>query len=191
MRSLLLLLLPLLLQSSFLPIVPYTPRATIDPTIVKEVFIGVLEGVGAEAQLTSIENCLNDLYTAGADLVQAVELFEKKDAQSVLAGLKLLGEAIELIPDAMTQCQTAVEDAKRLYEMIANFKSPLSFAYHVGKDILVNGVQIYKEIDSAVTDYNSANWRQFGYDCGYALGLVLIGTKNNKNNKKVFRKICC
>ena len=148
----------------------------LEPTIVKEVFIGVLEGVGAEAQLTSVENCLKDLYTAGADLVQAVELFEKQDAQSVLAGLKLLGQAIELIPDACTECQTALNDAKRLYEMIANFKSPLSFAYHVGKDIIVNGVQIYKEIDRAITDYKGSNWRQFGYDCGYALGLVLVGT---------------
>ena len=69
----------------------------------KEVFIGVLEGVGAEAQLTSVEDCLSDLYNAGADLVQAVELFEKQDTQSVLAGLKLLGQAIELIPDAFTQ----------------------------------------------------------------------------------------
>ena len=144
----------------------------------KEVFIGVLEGVGAEAQLTSVENCLKDLYTAGADLVQAVELFKKQDAQSVLAGLKLLGQALQLIPDALTECHTAINDAKRLYEMIATFTSPLSFAYHVGKDILVNGVQIYKEIDSAITDYNSSNWRQFGYDCGYALGLVLIGTNH-------------
>ena len=119
---------------------------------------------------------MKDLYTAGADLVQAVELFEKQDAQSVLAGLKLLGQAIELIPDACTECQTALNDAKRLYEMIANFKSPLSFAYHVGKDIIVNGVQIYKEIDRAITDYKGSNWRQFGYDCGYALGLVLVGT---------------
>ena len=125
--------------------------------------------------MTSIEQCLADLYAAGSDLVQAVELFEKQDAESVLAGLKLLGQAIELIPDAMNECQTAIADAERLYQMIANFKSPLSFAYHVGKDILVNGVQIYNEIDSAVNDYKSSNWRQFGYDCGYALGLVLIG----------------
>jgi hypothetical protein len=34
--------------------------------------------------------------------------------------------------------------------MASIFASPQSFAWHVGKDLLVNGVQIYHEIDAAV-----------------------------------------
>lgn len=40
----------------------------------------------------------------------------------------------------MTECKEAVADAKKIYDMIKAFKSPVSFAYHVGKDIIVNGV---------------------------------------------------
>jgi len=148
---------------------------TIDLQVIEEIFIGVLQGIEVEANLTAIEKCLTDVATAGGDFVEAVQDFMKEDTEDVKAGLKLLGEAIELLPDAMTQCQEAVTDAERLYEMIANFKDPWSFVYHVATDIVVNGVQIYDNIEAAITAYQNQQWQTFGYNCGYALALVLIG----------------
>ena len=55
------------------------------------------------------------------------------------------------------------------------FKSPRSFAYHVGKDILVNGRNIYQEISSAVSMYEAQKWEQFGYNIGEAAANVIIG----------------
>ena len=150
-------------------------KLTIDVLTIEKIFLGVLKGVGAETNLTSIEDCFGDVTTAGSDFVGAVEDFMKEDADDVKAGLKLLGEAIELLPDAMTQCQQAVQDAERLYQMIANFKDPWSFVYHVATDLVVNGVQIYDDIEAAVQAYQTQDWETFGYNCGYALGLVLIG----------------
>ena len=152
-----------------------TANYGLDLTVIEKIFIGVLRGVEVEADLTALEECLKDSSTAGVDFVQAVELFMNKDANSVKAGLKLLGEAIELLPNAMTECKQAVEDAKRLYQMIANFKSPWSFAYHAAKDLLVNGVQIYQDIEAAVQAYKGQDWDSFGYNCGYAMALVLLG----------------
>lgn len=59
--------------------------------------------------------------------------------------------------------------------MIAIFDSPTSFAYHVGKDLIVNGVQIYHEIDTAITDYDNANWGDFGYQIGQAAAKTILG----------------
>jgi hypothetical protein len=39
--------------------------------------------------------------------------------------------------------------------MVEIFDSPTSFAYHVGKDLLVNGSDIFSEIETAVTDYQN------------------------------------
>lgn len=59
--------------------------------------------------------------------------------------------------------------------MVKTFDSPLSFAYHVGKDILVNGVQIYGDINDAITQYNNKAYEPFGEDVGKALALTLLG----------------
>merc|ERR1711988_485547 len=54
-------------------------------------------------------------------------------------------------------------------------KSPWQFAVHVGTDLLVNGVSIYKEINAAVDDWKAAKWGAFGEDVGAALAQVPIG----------------
>jgi len=150
-------------------------RLTMDLQTIEQIFIGVLKGIEVEANLTAIEKCLTDVSTAGNDFVEAVEDFLKEDMDDVKAGLKLLGEAIELLPDAMTDCQAAIQDAERLYEMIANFKDPWSFIYHVATDLVVNGVQIYDDIQLAIQAYQAQDWLNFGYYCGYSLALVLLG----------------
>jgi len=47
--------------------------------------------------------------------------------------------------------------------MLVSYNSFWSFTYHVGEEILVNGVNIYDEISTAVTDYESANYLDMGY----------------------------
>jgi len=64
------------------------------------------------------------------------------------------------------------------------FKSPWSFAYHVGKDLVVNGVQIYKEISAAVTDYEASQYRTFGVDTGKALAMIFLGSVQHFENTK-------
>lgn len=46
--------------------------------------------------------------------------------------------------------------------MIKSFTSPMSFVYHVGKDILVNGKDIFTEVSTAVSDYESQNFYDMG-----------------------------
>ena len=47
--------------------------------------------------------------------------------------------------------------------MAAIFENPTSFAWAVGKHLMLNGVEIYKEINIAVADYESQNYGDFGY----------------------------
>lgn len=43
----------------------------------------------------------------------------KSDARSVAKGLALLGQALEKLPNAMTECGEAVTDAKSLIDAFA------------------------------------------------------------------------
>ena len=65
--------------------------------------------------------------------------------------------------------------------MAKHFKSPWSFAYHVGKDLLVNGVAIYHDVDDAIAKYEASDYHGFGEDIGAALKEVFIGDPTHNN----------
>ena len=47
----------------------------------------------------------------------------------------------------------AVVLAKKLTTAIAAMSNPKDFAFHIGKDLVVNGKDIYREINTAVSDW--------------------------------------
>merc|ERR1712046_90033 len=65
----------------------------------------------------------------------------------------------------------------KLETIIATYTSLPAFAWHVGKSLLVNGVEIYHDIDSAITDYRASNWEKFGEDIGDASAKVFLGAE--------------
>lgn len=49
----------------------------------------------------------------------------------------------------------------------------MTLVYTIGKNLIVNGNEIYTEIDTAIGDYKSGNWKGTGFNIGEALGKVL------------------
>ena len=72
-------------------------------------------------------------------------------------------------------CKGTVVDLKKLEAMVEIFASPITFVFHVGKDLLVNGVQIFHEIEDATAQYKQGNWEKFGIDIGEATAKTLLG----------------
>ena len=68
--------------------------------------------------------------------------------------------------------------------MAAIFQSPSSFAYHVGKDLIVNGKDIFHEVDTAIVDYKAGNWADFGENVGMAAAKTILG-KTSQTQIKV------
>lgn len=58
----------------------------------------------------------------------------------------------------MKDCAHTKADWEKLESMAKIFNSPSGFAYHVGKDLMVNGKDIFAEIEDAVTQYSNKNW---------------------------------
>jgi hypothetical protein len=65
--------------------------------------------------------------------------------------------------------------------MAETFKNPISFAWHVGGDIVHNGVKITQEIRGAVSDYKAEKWQDFGKNCGEAVSHVFLGSVKEYN----------
>merc|ERR1719326_2531692 len=100
----------------------------------------------------------------------AVVSLKKKDAEDMKKGIQQLATAAEEIPSLIRTCKSAEKDAKAEAEKIeaalALMKHPMQFAYHVGHDLLVNRVDIFHEVDAAVTAYKAAQWEVFGQNVG-------------------------
>ena len=64
--------------------------------------------------------------------------------------MKKLGDAVWDIVGDLKQCGLATKHILSIGGMALAFSNPVSFAFHIGKDLIVNGVQIYKEMNDSV-----------------------------------------
>jgi hypothetical protein len=53
--------------------------------------------------------------------------------------------------------------------------NPFSFFFHIGEDLIVNGVRIYKDISYSITQYDAGHFELMGEGIGDALAKLLIG----------------
>lgn len=73
-----------------------------------------------------------------------------------------MAEALDTVPDAMIDCGQVVNDAKKLKFALLQLRSPLRFAYHVGIDLVINGMNIYNEVNQAIADYKDDDFLAMG-----------------------------
>ena len=117
------------------------------------------------------------LYLTPPDLDKAIEDIKEKSVDRVKEGIKLIGESLTEVFNAITECKGAVEAVENILSVLKEFSSPYSFAFHVGKDLLVNGVNIIHEISAAIDDWDAQSYRDCGVQIGTALNQLLIGAE--------------
>ena len=139
---------------------------------------GVLKGALEAEGFTDIESCIQDVESFVSDSHKAISDFEKKSAKGVIDGLKEVAQMYKVAKDGMHECSKGKADWDKLDAMIKEWSSPWSFAYHVGHDLVVNGKDIYKEVDSSITAYKAKDWYNFGVDIGEASAKTFLGSKN-------------
>lgn len=76
----------------------------------------------------------------------------------------------------MTDCKSISKDIAHIKSMAEIFASPTSFWYHVGEEMLINGVEIKGDVDTALDDWKQSDYYDFGYYIGEALSLVSMGS---------------
>jgi len=109
------------------------------------------------------------------DATNAISDFKKGGASNVIAGLKEVGDLLQTVKTGMTDCSSTTADWSRLEAMAAVMSSPKNFAYHVGKDLLINGKDIFGDISQSITDYDNQQWEAFGEEIGKAAAMTILG----------------
>lgn len=149
--------------------------AAVDLKEVAQIVEGILIGALKAEGLTSIQDCIKDSEIIYSDVKDGIALLKKGDAADELAGLKKIGSGVVEIKSALSDCEGIVADFTTLGKMAAVFSNPWSFAYHVGKDLIVNGVTIFHDTESAITNYEASKFEAMGENIGEALSKMLIG----------------
>ena len=99
---------------------------------------------------------------------------EKKTPGDVKQGLADLGAAFKSLKSALVDCKASSSDIAKFVKAVEDgFEHPLSFLFHVGKDLLVNGKDIYAEVTTAVADWKAQSYRAAGVQVGEALAKLL------------------
>jgi len=122
---------------------------------------GVLRGALDAEGLDDIEKCFTDAKDIVHDVENAYADFKKGHASDVIDGVKQVGSMLLTLKKALKDCNFT-GDLKKIEAMAEIFASPLTFAYHVGKDLIVNSVNIYHEIRNAINDFEAGKWENFG-----------------------------
>lgn len=106
---------------------------------------GLIYGI-VKQESQGLDTCISDVETIGSDVAIAVGDFEKETFDGVKAGLLEIGNTVKLIPGAVKDCKSVETDLSNIVKMAEIFASPLSLIYHVGKNLIVNGIDIFKKI---------------------------------------------
>lgn len=94
-----------------------------------------------------------------------------------------MGEVVRNVPTLLKDCKSVRADLSNLVEIAEIMMHPLSLMFRVGKNFLLNGVDIFKKFNVAWTAYKSENFFDFGRYLGEALDEVFLKSQSKKKLK--------
>ncbi|CAD8089382.1 unnamed protein product [Paramecium primaurelia] len=158
-----------------------------DSTIILIIFDGVMDGIldasGIRGQ--DIRQCIDGVNIMVIDFEESIRLLETGLPSNVIQSLQIFGDGLQHFPQALDQCKASIKEAaklaKQLRDLIKALQNPVSFAFHIGIDLIVNGKDIYREIFTAVDDWKQGNWNDFGYQLGKAMYQIFVGQQDYKS----------
>ena len=113
---------------------------SVDTKKMEVIVEGILRGALDAEGFTDITHCIQDVEHVVQDAQAAYTDFSKKDVQDIINGVKEVADLLKTVKQGMSDCSSLKADWAKLEKMVEIFESPTSFAYHVGKDLLINGV---------------------------------------------------
>ena len=143
--------------------------------ITVDVFEGTLQGFFDSSTFPHLKACASEATDAYDEIKDAIQEIEKLTPADVKTGLKDLGLALKGLKAALADCKASSSDVANFAKAIENgFEHPLSFLFHMGKELLINGKDIYSEVTTAVSDWKAQSYRAAGVQIGAALSKILL-----------------
>lgn len=158
------------------------PKLDLAQDDLQHIATGFMKGTLHTEHLDNIMNCMANPKEVVSSIEGAIAEFGKKDMAlpEVMMALQKLGTSGKKMMDAIKQCDNDVtqEEMRILGKMVESFKEPKELAFTIGTNMVVNGVDIYREMSAAYTNYLAKEYESFGRDLGVSLTLVFIGASN-------------
>lgn len=140
---------------------------------------GIIKGTLHDDDLDNIMQCIDDPQRIVEDFEAAIATFGKENVEmtDVMSSLTKIGMSVKKLSDAAKDCDNEItkKELDILTKMVGKFSNPKEFAYEMGANIMVNGVDIYREMSAAYTNYLAKEYESFGRDIGVSLALIFIG----------------
>eukprot|EP00357_Protocruzia_adherens_P007842 CAMPEP_0114996282 /NCGR_PEP_ID=MMETSP0216-20121206/14217_1 /TAXON_ID=223996 /ORGANISM="Protocruzia adherens, Strain Boccale" /LENGTH=262 /DNA_ID=CAMNT_0002360455 /DNA_START=249 /DNA_END=1037 /DNA_ORIENTATION=+ len=135
---------------------------------------GILIGLKSDVSIQEIVNCVDDFNGIVSGIEDAFKHFREGDMGT---GVDRLAQALTGIPTALTVCKGSESEVKQLVqeteEALEIFRHPRTLIYRIGHNLVVNGVDIYKEISAGVDAWKIDEYQESGFNIGSALKLLL------------------
>lgn len=85
----------------------------------------------------------------------------------------------------MQDCSSINDDFSKVVKMAEVFASPLSLIYTVGKNLYLNGIDIFEKIMNAMVAYEEGDYFSFGMYLGQAMDEVFLKAPYSKKESDV------
>ena len=136
---------------------------------------GILKGIESDIHLYDFQDCMVDILTIAKDLSNAVIDLKSGTTRGIISGLEDIAAAIYEIPVAITACATSPSTVNKLEMAIESFSNPWKFYFELSKHLIINGVEIYDDINTSLTEWDTGDYYTFGLYLGKAMAKMAFG----------------
>ena len=135
---------------------------------------------------------MGDVGRIQNDLYLAIKDFEQETFESMRQGLIEMSDVIRVIPGIVSDCKTIGKDLSNLETMAEIIAHPISLIFRVGKNFLINGVDILKKYNLSWNAFKARNYFDFGRYLGEALDEVILKSpaKKKLRDEQAYEFLC-
>jgi len=145
---------------------------------------GIIKAFGGEFNLEALLACIGEEDKAALALDQAFIQFEAaikdKKPDEAIGGVILTVAGIMQAKQGLAACE-AIDKSSWDYQGFLNseklMSNPTKYFKVIEKDVLINGVSVFKDINAAVGSWNSKDYEKFGENVGE---IMKLSTQSNK-----------
>eukprot|EP00345_Euplotes_harpa_P017340 CAMPEP_0168337340 /NCGR_PEP_ID=MMETSP0213-20121227/12115_1 /TAXON_ID=151035 /ORGANISM="Euplotes harpa, Strain FSP1.4" /LENGTH=485 /DNA_ID=CAMNT_0008342777 /DNA_START=31 /DNA_END=1488 /DNA_ORIENTATION=+ len=139
--------------------------------VIEGILVGSFGEVGHD-----VKTCIKDGGVIFDDIRDAITQFKLKTKEGIVNGLKLIGEAIALIPEEVKDCEEIYQIVKDLEEIAAEFADPEAFLILVGERILWHGISIVEDVEGSIQHFENDQYEPAGEDIGDIIYIIFLSS---------------
>ena len=139
-----------------------------------EIIAGITDGIIQKDDLSEFQKCVTDAESLSPIVDAIITDFKEGSIAGYSEALMEVQQFIMALPERVSTCENIHDDLVKLGQWAVIFIEPLTFIKVVSKNLVWNYATIHSDIQTAITDFNSKQYFDFGEKIGEVL---IVATK--------------